>query len=46
MLLKPSSADNLADLQAEFNALSIAEPEQSEAASKELTCWTLQKYYA
>ena len=50
MLIKPSKAESLVDLQAEFNSLKIQsideEDEAEEVAIKVDLDWSLSKYYA
>jgi hypothetical protein len=51
MLVKPSVADNLVDLQAEFNAMKLdknggfGEQGEKDVEMKEQVEWTLAKYY-
>jgi len=51
MLLKPSTAENLIDLQAEFNALSLNpekeahDDEMDGAHAQPDQAWSLQRYY-
>jgi hypothetical protein len=50
-LIKPSTAESLVDLQAEFNSLkiSISKPTDEEMSGDEVLpslVWNLQKYYS